>query len=807
MSWPTPCPRTTCTTSSTRTSKRRRRRSLRGRLHRRPSPRIPQQPHPQSAQMPMGSPQVRPSSSGPPFIAAANGTPPQQPLQQSPAVAMASGSPANCVAQSPQTPTQAQTQTSRPGNGFMMNPGPGVGPVPAPGAAGGGPNQAGSGAVSVPPSTTELSPAEQLKHMAAQQQQRAKLIQQKQQQQQQQTQAANWSPAGAPSSPYGGPFNPDKPNSPMMYPQAFNNQNPMVAAMASNPQKATMNNYLPPNHMNMISQQSNSMGQNTMSKQQAGMLSYSNTKPLSHFSAVDHMGQRMTPPMANPSKNPMMPYMQAQAGQGAGQVQVQVPPQAQGQMPGGQAAHLTEEQKRMLLMKQKLNQSMPYSAMQPHGQEQGVVGISRQPGGVQPPLPGPGGVAPGPNANPGAPGYLGNQQQAAMMKQMMQMEQEKRVQLHLMEQQQILREQRQQQQQQQLLAEQLQQQQHLPRQLPQQQRNPYPVQQVNQFQGTPQELARNQALQNIRNARLLQQQQQQQNQGMLPMAPVQNSASMPAPAAQSDMGMAYSSPQGQQGMYALNPGMNQMLQHPNQSGMGMAHNPGQAQRQGGAAQGVGMVGGYGQGMMMNPAMSQQQMKGPPVGQPMAKAQAQRLQSMMGAGGHQGAPGWAQAQQQQQQQNLQAMGGRTSGEMVAFSNSGPAYGMQAGQPRMAKQHFPQGMNQSMVDPRAMNPAMASQMVPHMSGQPRTNQPRPMVMTGMAQGVPNMTPFSQGPGQPMAGTGGSYVQGGQPQGYQRTPSQDLTYSYSSQPTSAGSFNLPDGTDLDSTDGWMDEFFPSQ
>lgn len=332
-------------------------------------PSAPPPPQSSAPQMPMGSPQVRPSSSGPPFIAAAaaNGTPPQQPLQQSPAVAMATGSPANCVARSPQTPTQAQTQAPRSGNGFLMNAGPGVGPVPAPGAAGGPGQGAGSGPGQVPPSASELSPAEQLKQMAAQQQQRAKLIQQKHHQQQQQTQAANWSPAGgAPSSPYGGPFNPDKPNSPMMYPQAFNNQNPMVAAMAGNPQKTGINNYLPPNHMTMITQQSGSMGQNTMSKQQAGMLSYSNTKPLSHFSAVEHMGQRMTPPMANPSKNPMMPYMQAPAGQGAGQVQV--PPQAQGQMSGGQAAHLTEEQKRMLLMKQKLSQSMSYGAMPPHAQ-------------------------------------------------------------------------------------------------------------------------------------------------------------------------------------------------------------------------------------------------------------------------------------------------------------------------------------------------------------------------------------------------------------------------------------------------------
>ena len=44
------------------------------------------------------------------------------------------------------------------------------------------------------------------------------------------------------------------------------------------------------------------------------------------------------------------------------------PGQPQGPIPG-QTAHLSEEQKRMMLIKQKvLNQNMPYSAMQPHGQ-------------------------------------------------------------------------------------------------------------------------------------------------------------------------------------------------------------------------------------------------------------------------------------------------------------------------------------------------------------------------------------------------------------------------------------------------------
>lgn len=261
----------------------------------------------------------------------------------------------------------------------MMNPGPGVGQSgTGTGAAGVAPGGQSVGAV-----TPELSPAEQLKAMA---QQRAKLLQQKQQQQQQ---AANWSPAGAPTSPYNsGPFNQDKPNSPMMYPpQAFNTpQGPLVAGMApNNGPKAPMSNYLPHNHMGMMGQQqSNSMNQSSLSKQQqqtAAMLSYNNTKPLSHFSGsgpVDHIGQRMTPPMAgnNQVKNPMMPpYMGGGGGGGGGQVTG--PGQTQGPIPG-QTAHLSEEQKRMLLMKQKvLNQNIPYSAMQPHGQvREGVKGHS-----------------------------------------------------------------------------------------------------------------------------------------------------------------------------------------------------------------------------------------------------------------------------------------------------------------------------------------------------------------------------------------------------------------------------------------------
>ncbi|KAM9770735.1 LOW QUALITY PROTEIN: mastermind-like protein 3 [Menidia menidia] len=828
-----------------------------------PAPALP--PPPQGGpQVPIGSPQVRPSSSGPQFATTANGTPPQQPLQQSPAVAMASGSPLhNCVARSPQTPTQTPAP-ARPGNGFMAAPGVGSGAAAAGGGAPGG------------PLTPELSPAEQLKAMA---QQHAKLLKQQQA-------AASWSPAGAPTSPYSSaPFSQDKPGSPMMYPQAFNAPpGAMGAGMApNNGPKAAMNNYLPHNHMGLMGQQQpppgaigpgaigpgaigqgaigpGAIGQGAMSKQQqqqqqtAAMLSYSNTKPLTHFSGgggVDHLGQRMTPPMGaggQQVKGAMMPpYMGggpevAAGGGGGGGGQGQT----QGPIPG-QTAHLSEEQKRMMMMKQKgLGQNMAYGSMQTHGQEQGVVGMSRPPGAIPPPHPA-GGVASGVGPNQGSgppPGYMANQQQTAMMKQMMAMEQEKRVQMQMMEhqKQQLFREQRQQ-----LLAkqQQQQQQQHLPRQLGQGQRNPYP--QVNQYQGPPQ---------SIRASRLLQQQQQQQQ--MVQICSVQGQGGSVGPPA--DMGLPYGgggAPQGS--LYGLSPSMSQMIhqQHQSQSvqasmGLPPQHNPpGGPPRPPGAGPGVGGMpggpgaggqGGYGgQGMLMSPMSQQQQLKGPPG----AKAQAQRLQSMLGAGGGRGghgAGGWPQ----QQGQGLQAMGGgggaglqgEGGGDLVGFG-SAQGYGMQPGQPpRTAKPHFPgpgggpgpgpgppvgdprvgdpRVGDPRVGDPRVGNPAagMGPMMGPHMGGQPRTNQPRPMVMNQgvMGQGMAPMGGFGPGPGGP--GGGGAYGPagvGGQPQGYQRTASQDMSsYGYGGGPRGGGgAFGLGDGSgaELDSGDGWMEEFFPSQ
>ncbi|XP_025961923.2 mastermind-like protein 3 isoform X3 [Dromaius novaehollandiae] len=624
--------------------------------------------HSPFAHVPLGSPQVRPSSSGPPFSNVSTASSVTS-VSSAPAASIPAGSPANCVVQSPQTPNQAHTpgQTqSRSGNGYLMNPA-------AVTVAGSGP-----GPVTIP--SADLSPAEQLKQMAAQQQQRAKLMQQKQQQHP--NQASSWSPVGPPSSPYGGPFSADKPNSPMMYPQAFNNQNPIVPPMANNPQKTTVNNYLPQNHMNMISQQPNNLGTNSLSKQ-PNMLSYGNTKPLTHFNA--ELSQRMTPPMANPSKNPMMPYIQQQQSQ---------QPQMQAQM-----AHLSEEQKRMLIMKQKgmMNQPMAYATLPSLGQQ-------------------------------------------------------------------------------------LQQQSHLPRQHLQQQRNPYPVQQVNQFQGSPQDMAavRNQAaLQSMRTSRMM-----AQNASMMAMGPSQNPSALPTTAGQSDMGMApYSNASSSQpGMYSMSTGMSQMLQHPNQSGMNMAHNTGQGTRQPASGQAVGMVSNFGQNMLVNSALPQhqQQMKGP-VGQVLPRPQAPRLQNLMGTV-PQGTQNW-------QQRGLQGIPGRTSSEIGPFNN-GTTYPMQSGQPRLSKQHFPQGLNQTVVDAsgtvRALNPAMGRQLL-----QQGTSQARPMIMPAISQGVPTMSGFSQPPTQQMPG--GNFAQSSQGQAYERNPTQDISYNYSNEGAGGSFSSLGEGTDL--------------
>lgn len=238
----------------------------------------------------------------------------------------------------------------------------------------------------------------------------------------------------------------------------------------------------------------------------------------------------------------------------------------------------------------------------------------------------------------------------------------------------------------------------------------------------------------------------------------------------------------------MSTGMSQMLQHPNQSGMNMAHSTGQGTRQPASGQAVGMVGSFGQTMLVNSALPQhqQQMKGP-VGQVLPRPQAPRLQNLMGTV-PQGTQNW-------QQRGLQGIPGRTSGEMGPFNNGTTTYAMPSGQPRLSKQHFPQGLNQTVVDTsgtvRALNPALGRQLLQPLPGQQAASQARAMVMPAITQGVSAMSGFSQPPTQQMPG--GTFAQSGQSQAYERNLTQDISYNYSNEGTGASFSSLAEGTDL--------------
>ena len=107
--------------------------------------------HSPFAHVSLGSPQARPSSSGPPFSTVSTATNLPS-VATTPVAPNPASSPANCAVPSPQTPNPAHTPgqaPSRPGNGYLLN------PAAVPVAA------AGSGPGAVPGS--DLSPAEQLK--------------------------------------------------------------------------------------------------------------------------------------------------------------------------------------------------------------------------------------------------------------------------------------------------------------------------------------------------------------------------------------------------------------------------------------------------------------------------------------------------------------------------------------------------------------------------------------------------------------------------------------------------------------------
>ncbi|XP_026877790.2 mastermind-like protein 1 isoform X1 [Electrophorus electricus] len=205
------------------------------------------------------------------------------------------GSPAAApsAASSPALPVPQAVQTSRQGQ------------VPQ---AGQTPRPLQSHLLPGPPK--DLSPAQQLQQLAAREQQRTQRMQsqqkqQKQQQQQQQQQQqpppkfhqqpshpSAWPQSAPAQSPLGGAFALEKPASPSLYPQDF--QNPKSLLMAGqqpskgSPKAGAPGGFMQPGGHPMLAHPtapSGALGHPPGAGGQSAMLDYSNTKPLSHFEA------------------------------------------------------------------------------------------------------------------------------------------------------------------------------------------------------------------------------------------------------------------------------------------------------------------------------------------------------------------------------------------------------------------------------------------------------------------------------------------------------------------------------------------
>ncbi|KAG8579442.1 hypothetical protein GDO81_010890 [Engystomops pustulosus] len=712
-----------------------------------------------------GSPQVRSSSCGP-----FGGAPPVPTSSSSPVV----GGSQTVFQQSSQTVTESPNQTTMQPSGQSQNV---QRPLPNVLLSG-----QGAGA------TKEMSSAHQLQQIAAKQK-RDQMLQNQQQAQQvhQSSQMTNWPPQSRSSSqsPLGVPYSMDKPTSPSVYQQDFNNQKLMMPNMNKNSPRGGAT-YMQPNHVNMISHKP--------PNQPAGpnaMLDYGNTLPLSHYEVDCGPGVLSQ----NQNKNVMMSYLQQQQQR---QQQQQQTSQQQQQMPP-----MTEEQSRMFLMKQKAG--IPYRPLVSHGQDQNPQpNVSRVPVSVG----GPGVVSQPPAVsmagNHGSAPYLSSQQQALIKQQQLLLEQQKQreqKQQLLLEQQkqQYLLGQRQQQQQQ-LLAEQEKQrhqqeqlQRHLTRPPPQyqdQQQNSYPQQTVGPFPGSSSVMpgVNSMAHQTSGSPRMF-----PQSQAMLQMGGG-HSAVPPMSSVASSQERAVSQYPNMQnvqrsGMYNMASGLPQMV--PNHGAQGTIPNgQPQIQRQPNMGQGNAMPTGYGPNPMANPALAAQHSKAG-MNPAMSKTQMPRMPAAMASQN----PGW----QHQQMQNINSQAQGNNG-LGAFSTANPGFHLQQNHHKIPNQAFGQGLPQVGLGTgrpmNSLNSSVPGQMMPSMASQQRTNpatqQPAPnqQVLPVMNQAVPDLTAFSQNPAQQMANRAGLHCN----QNYQvRSAGQDLPFGFGGQSGNAGLQNLSGDTDL--------------
>ncbi|NXW64953.1 MAML2 protein, partial [Eurystomus gularis] len=272
-------------------------------------------------QAPVGSPQMRPSSTGPAFTMATT--------------AMSTSSPIPSVPQSQTQVSQVSSASSRP-----------------------------------LPNWQEVSHAQQLKQIAANRQQHALI----QQQQQQQNQPANWS-ALSPSGPSPGPFVQEKIPSPSFRQQQFSPQSSaMLGVPVNGNQSKGMNNYVykpatpQSNPMDILMQQKpQDLNRNFINSAQPPLEQHhGNTKPLFHFNS-EQTNQQMPSVLGSQNKPALLHYtQQAQGSAPAQQPQPQQQPQPAQPLPNQPLQRppnvpLAMQQKMML---QKMQQSQQISGLQ-----------------------------------------------------------------------------------------------------------------------------------------------------------------------------------------------------------------------------------------------------------------------------------------------------------------------------------------------------------------------------------------------------------------------------------------------------------
>ncbi|KAM6140665.1 LOW QUALITY PROTEIN: mastermind-like protein 2 [Pterocles gutturalis] len=476
-------------------------------------------------QAPVGSPQMRPSSTGPAFTMAT--------------AAMSTSSPIPSVPPSQTQVSQVSSASSRP-----------------------------------LPNWQEVSHAQQLKQIAANRQQHALI----QQQQQQQNQTASWSTL-SPSGPSPGPFVQEKIPSPSFRQQQFSPQSSaMLGVPVNGNQSKGMNNYVykpttpQSNPMDIIMQQKpQDLNRNFINSAQPPLEQHhGNTKPLFHFNS-EQTNQQMPSVLGSQNKTALLHYTQ----QAQGSAPVQQPQQQQQQQPQPQPAQplpnqslqrppnvpLAMQQKMML---QKMQQSqqisgLQYPVSQQHRQDQhSVVGQ---------------GAGPTPsssscsNPNSGS-GYMNSSQQSMLNQQLM--EKKQALQRQMMEQKQLLL-------QQQMLAEaekitpQDQLNRHLTRPPPDykdQRRNVVNMQQANQYPGGSPAVSMSSSNMSLSN---------HSTHSIMPQSSSLMSTPagtrMPSVPATRSMGCYGNLPCNQPSAYNMSSGVNQMQPHRNQSVLPSQNNP------------------------------------------------------------------------------------------------------------------------------------------------------------------------------------------------------------------------------------------